>query len=184
MLTVLRSLHVLIVGSWAGMLAGFNFLGTLGVFAFFGQLDQVATPGLGRWSTETATRVAGDLMASLFPKYFAASFALGILAVVTAVLLARQTGRGWFRAAALGLAVLLLVGNIVGCYLPSTKIRVARYAALDRGDTQEADALKRQFFALHGPSLLLDWGTTALALAGLASVGLVFAPARDGKGHA
>lgn len=180
-MTLVRVLHTLALGLWAGMAAFFNGCVALKIFAYFRALAEQPTPGLSLADSEVATRMAGDLIATIFPVYFLLQCVLGLIAAATAVRLAKggSTADRW-KARLLVAACLIVWVHVGTLYRQSREIRRQQYAALDAGRTNEAQALRKQFFALHGPSLVIDFSTTALVLVALGLNGLG-AAARGGE---
>lgn len=176
----IRVVHAVTVGLWSGAVVFFNGVVAFGVFGFFGRQAQQPTPGVTFADAEVSMRLAGDLMASLFPIYFGLQCAFGFLAAATALYLAVERGRlARVRAVLLTLAFVGVLIHVGTLYRWSSEIRQQQYVALDAGRTEEAAALKARFFALHGPSLVLDWTTGVLVLASLACL----APAATATGR-
>lgn len=177
--TLARTVHLLSLGIWAGTAVFFNGCVALRIFAYFRSLPIAPPPGLPTVPTELATRMAGDLIATIFPIYFGLQLVCGTLAAGTGLWLSLGQGRWAWARALLLLVVCATVWVHVGTlYRQSTVIRDQQYSAYDAGQFEEAEKLRKQFFALHGPSLLLDFTTTALVLVALGMTGFVLPAAR------
>lgn len=173
-----RVLHALSIGAWAGVCLLFNGCVALKTFAYFRGLVDHPTPGLGGISREVASRMAGDLLATIFPVYFVLQIVLGLLATVTvwgvgAHLCRTARWRRWLVTA----TFVIVAVHHQTLYKQSTVIRAQQYAALDAGQSDEAERLRKAFFQLHGPSLVIDLTTSVLVLVSLGSLGVLIPPA-------
>lgn len=169
----IRVVHVLAIGIWAGTCVLFNGVVALKLVWYFQQLPANPTPGLADVTAPVATRMFGELIATIFPAYFTIQAICGVLAAVTSWRLAHLAMERWERIRAIlitavAIAVLIHIGTL---YQWSTVVRKAQYAALDAGDTERAEQLRKKFFSLHGPSLILDFTTTAGVLLSLGMLG-------------
>jgi acyl-phosphate glycerol 3-phosphate acyltransferase len=166
-----RVLHVLALGLWFGGGMFFSFVVTPLLFVEFGKLAE-SPPEWLPLRTETpsdpgaaahvplGTRLAGTVLAQIFPIYFAVQGACGVVALATAWGWTLRPPRGVnrLRFALIAVAFLLVVvGWPVAGKVES--LRQARYA----GDS-DANAAFDQW---HKVNLYLNLGT--LALAGVAT---------------
>ena len=174
---VVRVVHVLALAIWAGTAVFFNGCVALRIFAYFHALPQEAPPSLTGIDREVGSRMAGDLISTIFPTYFAVQLGCGLVAAATAWwLVADSQPLARSRAVLLTVTAVLVLIQIVGFYRPTSELRQQQYAALDAGDREQFETLRRRFFALHGPSLLLDCGTTLAVLVAVGMLGPALKP--------
>jgi len=150
---LLRVLYLLALGLWVGEIACFSFVVAPAVFGVLGPAG------------------AGDVVAAIFPRYYALGAAAGTVALACGVVLARRApAAGWWTGAvlvlALGLAATLWAGRVV--HPRAQRLRIALQA---RGEAPAADAAFRRAHrtavALNGVALLagaLGLGLSAAAL--------------------
>ena len=106
---------------------------------------------------------AGDVVAVVFPRYYALGVGAGVIALATGLVLARDAGGGWWRGAlvaiAIGLAVTTWAGGVV-----QPRARRLRAAMQTAGESSpEAAAFRR----LHGRAVALNAAALLAALVGL-----------------
>ena len=160
------------VGLWAGAGAFFNGCVALRIFGYFDGLEAAAPPGMEPLPAELSSRLAGDLIAGVFPTYFGLQIVCGLVAAACACVFAVDGSRGdkW-RAGVLMVLLALVVVHVGTLYRWSGQVRQEQYAALDAGDHEAYERHRKRFFALHGPSLLLDMATTLAVVGVLGSLG-------------
>lgn len=171
MLTVARVLHALGLGIWAGTTFLFNGCVAIRLVWYFQRLSESPTPGMPPVDRVVSTRMFGDLISTIFPTYFAIQLIAGAIAGITGIYLASVTGVGKWRAIVVMVALLVVSVNVMALYRPSTALRQQQYAALDAGNQEEFESLRKRFFAYHGPSLALDFASTALVFISLGMLG-------------
>lgn len=163
-----RVAHGVALGIWAGTGTFFSGCVALRIFAYFRALPAHPPPGLGPISDELASRMAGDLISTIFPVYFAVQCACGVVAAAAAWLRGPSTRRLMRMQRLLVTAAALTVClHAASLYRQATALRIQQYEALDAGRRDDYEALRRRFFGLHTVSLALDLATTAVVVASL-----------------
>lgn len=189
MLSLLRILHVLAVSLWFGSVAFFTVAGLL-IFQAFSAVSALPAEERPLWlpippafqgapveglpdplRLEQGSRAAGVAVSRIFPFYYALQAGCGVVAVLTASLLARSgegRGHGW-RGALTKLALLTVLGGW-WLELRVSELRVPRNDLTDRvllaeSPSQEllveARAARATFGMWHGFSLLQNFLTLA-----------------------
>jgi acyl-phosphate glycerol 3-phosphate acyltransferase len=163
-----KTLHVVVLGLWFGMLVFFQ-IATLQIFHSFENLGQeVQTrpawmPVTPDFDKEKGTRLAGIAVAPLFDVYFPLQGVYGFLALMTALAWSRAGPLHRLRVAVLLMAlVTVIVGWPLGHHVNT--LRIARYAA----DADVAAKAKAAFGSWHTYSLFLNFFTIILVAMGMA----------------
>ena len=176
--TLVRTLHVLVLGLWFGGAAFFNFVAAVPIFDSFKQVvnagpsdrtahQQIIDPQAPQEQKDAlASALAGSAVGPIFPRFFALQAACGLLAFFTAM--------AWWHAGKLHRRRVLLIGfalSIVAISWPlSNLVSELRLQRFDP-DAAKAEAAKAAFGTWHLASLLLSFATTCLAGAALALAG-------------
>jgi hypothetical protein len=151
---LLRFGYLLALGLWIGEVAFFSFVAAPGIFGVL---------GAGR---------AGDVVAVIFPRYYAIGMAAAGTSVATGILLGRRAAAPglWTTAVAVlavGLAATVVAGAVV--HPRAQRMRAAIHAA--GGQPGEDPAFRRT----HGAAMVLN--ATAL-VAGIVGLGVSAAALR------
>jgi hypothetical protein len=187
---LLRSLHVLSVALWFGAVAFFSLMGLLlfGAFADASRLPagerpvwlpvppayDRPSPGPGFHDPlrlEQGSRAAGVAVGRILPAYYALQAGCGMVALLTAWLLARRAAgeRGWRT----GLAAVALLTALAGWWLEGevSRLRGPRNRLTDEvlavaeppaGQVEEARLARATFATWHGYSLAQNFATLLL----------------------
>lgn len=194
MLTFTKTVHLLSLGLWFGMMVFFIILG-LTLFKTFDDLASQPAPQRPYWlpvpadlnrdiaskqfpqplRKEQGGRVAGAAVVPLFPWYFGIQAACGMLALATALAWRREGKVGRLRVTVLaGAAILVALGWAVErqvSELRETRNQLSDLAIhenpRDSGLVPQAEAARAEFGLWHGASLLLNFVTLLLVTAGM-----------------
>jgi acyl phosphate:glycerol-3-phosphate acyltransferase len=189
MLSLLRVTHVFAVALWFGSVAFFTVAGLL-IFQSFRDVSALPADQRPPWlplpeafarespdgfpnplRLEQGSRAAGVAVGGIFPVYYATQAGCGVVALLTALLLARgDEGRGdGVRLALCGLALATVLG---GWRLERrvTELRVPRNELTDQalaspspaGLIDEAREARAEFGRWHGYSLIQNFVTLVL----------------------
>jgi hypothetical protein len=138
----------LALGLWVGALVFVSFV--------------VAPAVFGAVPSETA----GTVMGAIFPRYYAFTTALGIVALLAAASL-RSAARGSRWTAIVGMMVVMLAATVYAGTVVSPRARALRPALhqepVDAAVRAEFDALHRRAVQLNGLVLLLGLGTLGVS---------------------
>ena len=183
--TLLKILHVLVLGMWFGGAAFFNFIAAVPIFESFKQVvssgpsdrtayHQIIDPGAPQEEKDAlASALAGSAVGPVFPRYFAMQAICGVLALVTALAWWNAGGKlhRWrvyvLAAAVATVAIAWPISNHV------SELRVLRFDP----NTDIAAAARADFGPWHLASLLLSCVTVLLA--GIALAMAAKLPAAD-----
>jgi hypothetical protein len=191
MLSLLRILHVLAVAIWLGSVVFFTLAGVL-IFQSFAEVSarpaterdlwlpvstpyEQPSPGDGfpdPLRLEQGSRAAGVAVSKIFPVYYALQAGCGLIAVLTALVLARREGGGAHGLRSL-LCLLALATVLGGWWLEMrvTELRGPRNQLTDRALTaespssdllDEARQARAEFGRWHGYSLVQNFLTLLL----------------------
>jgi acyl-phosphate glycerol 3-phosphate acyltransferase len=181
--TIVRGLHVLVLGLWFGGAAFFNFGTAPAIFASF--QDVVANSPSDRTAGKRiipadapdddkkalANALAGSAVGPVFPKYFGMQLVCGVIALVTAL--------SWWKLGRVHrvrgiIIVAALVSVAVGTPISDevSRLRPLRFDS----DESVKEAAKTAFAAWHLASLALSFVTVLLAGAALALAAKLPAP--------
>jgi hypothetical protein len=175
--TAARIVHGIALGIWAGSGTFFSGCVALKIFAYFRALPAQPPPGLGPVADELASRMAGDLISTIFPAYFAVQCVCGVVAAAAAWLRGPSAHRLLrIQRLLVTAAALTVCLHAASLYRQATALRIQQYAALDAGRRDDYEALRRRFFGIHTVSLALDLATTAVVVA---SLGMVAASGKE-----
>nr|HMP60432.1 DUF4149 domain-containing protein [Gemmatales bacterium] len=112
LLTLVKMVHLVALGLWAGAMFFFSFFTALPIIGKVPELMTRPDHWLQLSDAKAGTRVAGEVLDILFQRYFPFQAAVGIVTVLTAVWLATVPGwLGKIRLGLLALALLLLAVN-------------------------------------------------------------------------
>lgn len=191
MLSLLRVTHVFAVALWFGSVAFFTVAGLL-IFQSFRDVSALPADQRPSWlplpemfarespegfptplRLEQGSRAAGVAVSGIFPVYYAAQAGCGVVALLTALLLARG-GEGRGHGVRLSLCALALVTVLGGWWLEYrvTELRVPRNELTEQAlatsspsaeRLAEARAARAEFGRWHGYSLIQNFVTLALA---------------------
>ncbi|HEV3145671.1 MAG TPA: glycerol-3-phosphate 1-O-acyltransferase PlsY [Gemmataceae bacterium] len=145
MTTASKVIHVLALGLWFGMIVFFTFVAAIVIFRTLDMYD---------------SRLAGELVANIFPFYFLIQGICGLLAMITALgftRVERERRVHRLRFYVVTLAVL----TVIAAWPLNNRIRDLRFLRYDR-DPEVAKVAKEQFGRWHTASLFLNFGTVAL----------------------
>jgi hypothetical protein len=206
MLCFCKTLHVLSVALWFGSVAFFTIAGLL-IFQAFEDLSRkpeserpwLPVPAMFQHDPpakgfpdplrlEQGSRAAGVAVSRIFPVYYGLQLGCGIVALFTALVIARSgegRGHGWRIA----LCVLALATVGLGWWLETvvSERRVPRNELTDailtasaptQDQVQEAQAARAEFGRWHGYSLMQNFATLVLAMVLTAMAGHL--PGRTG----
>jgi uncharacterized protein DUF4149 len=143
---LLRFVHLLALGLWVGEITFFSFIAAPAIFRVLG-----------------APR-AGEVVAAIFPRYYALGIAAGAIALTTAVVLGgRATADGPWKAAALALGLALAATLWAGLrvYPETRRVRAEMEIA------GPASPAAERFARLHRRAVALNAASLVGALAGL-----------------
>lgn len=137
----------LALGLWVGALVFVSFV--------------VAPAVFGTVPSETA----GTVMGAIFPRYYAFTIAVGIVALLAALPL-RSTARGSGWAAIVGMMIVMLAATAYAGLVVSPRARAIRPALhqepVDPAVRAEFDGLHRRAVQLNGLVLLLGLGAMSV----------------------
>jgi len=143
---VVRFVHLLAVGIWIGEIVFFSFVGAPAIFQVL----------------ERAR--AGDVTSAIFPRYYALGLGAGVVAALSAfVLAARAAAPGAWRAAAASLALGVVLTGVAGWHL-TPRARALRPMLQT---APPGDPVHVEFARIHRWAVGLNAGTLAVALVGL-----------------
>lgn len=144
---LVRFVYLLAVAVWIGEIVCFSFLIAPAIFGVLGPAR------------------AGDLVAAIFPRYYALGMGAGTVALATGLVLARgAVAAGWWRAACVAL-VLGLAATVYAGVVVEPRARTLRAAMQAAGEGSPAAA---DFRALHGRAVMLNGAALLAGLVGLA----------------
>jgi len=152
---LLRTAHLLALGTWVGSVVFFSFFTAP---TLFGALPR---------------DMAGRAVSAIFPRYYALGAACGAVALLTGLLLgARQPAFGRLLA-----CELILLGSMTGIVLYAGRVVLpqaaqARLALPALEGTSAHDAAKARFDSLHQRSVLLNGTVLILGIASTVLVAL------------
>ena len=152
MLEVLKFIHLLSIVVWLGMLIFFTFLGAPSIFKTLPK------------------ETAGDVVGSIFPKYWITGYITSVLATATLIATSsmRMAWPGWRLPVLIAMTVISFYsGLVVGKKARSIKAKI-------REGSDDLEALKRDFRKIHAVSAILNITviTLGLVLVFLTSVAL------------
>ena len=152
MLEVLKFIHLLSIVVWLGMLIFFTFLGAPSIFKTLPK------------------ETAGDVVGSIFPKYWITGYITSVLATATLIAISsmRMAWPGWRLPVLIAMTVISFYsGLVVGKKARSIKAKI-------REGSDDLEALKRDFRKIHAVSAILNITviTLGLVLVFLTSVAL------------
>lgn len=190
--SLLRSLHALSVSLWFGSVAFFTIAGLL----IFQSFQEKATPDIAdreAWfplptlysgespgkgfpeplRLEQGSRAAGVAVSPIFPVYYAMQTGCGVIALFTALILARS-GEGCCHGWRIGIVSLALATALAGWWLEGevSRLRVPRNELTDAllatqsppaSQVEAAREARANFGRWHGYSLLQNFATLLLA---------------------
>jgi hypothetical protein len=192
MLCFCKTLHVLSVALWFGSVAFFTVAGLL-IFQAFSDLSRkpesdrpwFPVPEMFRRDPpakdfpdplrlEQGSRAAGVAVSRIFPVYYGLQVGCGIVALVTALAIARA-GQGSGQRWRIVLCVLALTTVGLGWWLETVvgELRIPRNELTDKVLTisaptqqqlEEAQAARAEFGRWHGYSLMQNFATLALVM--------------------
>jgi hypothetical protein len=187
MLPLLRVTHVFAVALWLGSVAFFTVAGLL-IFQSFRDVSALPADQRPTWlplpemfarespegfptplRLEQGSRAAGVAVSGIFPVYYVTQAACGVVALLTALLLARG-GEGRGHGVRLALCALALATALGGWWLERrvTELRVPRNELTDQVLATptppaellaEARAARAEFGRWHGYSLIQNFAT-------------------------
>ena len=166
---ICKVLHLVSLALWGGAALFFSYLTTPRIFSYLrDQLPTSPLHGLQGVTPDVGRRLAGDVVGTIFPTYFAFQVFAGVLAFAAGGVLARcgqrlEKVRCWLVAVALGLVLL----HVATVYPRSVRILAESYQAQAAGDSPRAEELRKTFGMWHGVSQLLNFVTIALVIAAL-----------------
>jgi hypothetical protein len=173
MLSLVKMVHLLALGLWAGAMVFFSFFTALPIIGEWPARLTQAGHWMGIQDAKQGTRAAGEVLDLLFQRYFPFQLVVGLVAVATALWLA--TLPGWLakaRALVLVMALALTAANWFYLAPAVHQARAERYGA----DAQVAAAAEASFGSLHTRSLLADMAALLLVLIALGSAAWLPAP--------
>lgn len=148
MRTIATIVLTLALGLWVGALVFVSFV--------------VAPAVFGAVPSETA----GTVMGAIFPRYYAFTIAVGIVALLAAVPL-RSAAHGSRWTATVGMMVVMLAATVYAGTVVSPRARALRPALhhepVDAAVRAEFDALHRRAVQLNGLVLLLGLGALGVS---------------------
>jgi acyl-phosphate glycerol 3-phosphate acyltransferase len=172
MTTVSKAIHVLALGLWFGTVVFFTFvvalvifrtLETYGEMSFNERPDWLPLPH--QFTKESGTRLAGEIVAPIFPFYFLIQGLCGLLVLITSLSFTRaERGRRVHRWRFY--IVTLAVLTIVVAWPLNNRIHELRLQRYDH-DPEVAKVAKEQFGRWHTASLFLNFGTVLLVAAAM-----------------
>lgn len=170
-----RVIHTVCLGLWAGGAVTFSFLAAPRIFSYLhGELPTNPPAGVSGISDEVGRELAGNVVARIFPWYFASQIACGVFATGAGIALARRGGRlDRVRAALVAAALLIVAAHAATVYPKSVVVLKEHYAARDRGDANAAQSLRASFGMWHGISQTLNVTTIALVVVALGLAGVM-----------
>jgi hypothetical protein len=189
MIPFLRSLHLLALSCWFGSLVFFSIVGLL-IFNAFEEVARLPSESRPLWlplpaefsrdslgkgfpepiRLEQGSRAAGVAVSKIFPVYYALQTGCALVALLSALVLARSslgTGhrlRVWLAAIALA-TVLLGWGlevYVAELRVPRNTLTDEVLIASEQGPIEEARAARAKFGMWHGMSLLQNFATLAV----------------------
>jgi hypothetical protein len=157
------------LGLWAGGGLFFSFVAAPRIFAYLrDELPSEPPPEFRGLNSEIGLRLAGNTVGAIFPTYFASQIILGVLAVSSGFVLAKQGRRLGKVRCALAFAALAIVSiHAATVYPRSVRVRDSHYAAKAAGDEPKAIELRKTFGMWHGASQVLNIVTLLLVVAAL-----------------
>jgi hypothetical protein len=177
MMTLVKMIHVLSLGLWAGGMTFFMFFTAL---PLIGQLpENVKQPG--HWLNSThggdGIRLAGESLEIVFARYFPYQVICGLIALGTSLVWFNT--EGWVHKLRIGILVAAVGLAVVNwLYLAPTvsQARTERYST----DPKVKEQAEATFKKMHGYSLTTDIVTLLLAGAGLAMTVWLPMPVKEG----
>jgi acyl phosphate:glycerol-3-phosphate acyltransferase len=185
--TLIRSLHVLALGTWFGGAAFFNFVAAPAIFESFKEVVNgspsdrtafetiISSDATPERKNALASALAGAAVGPVFPKYFAMQAICGLIALFTAMTWFNAEGGRKvhrLRVFLIGTGLLLVIAGWPLSELVSD-LRLQRFDP----NTATAAAAKDAFAVWHLVSLLLSFVTVVLA--GIALAMAAKLPAED-----
>ena len=142
MLELLGFIHLLSIVVWLGMLIFFTFLGAPSIFKTLPK------------------ETAGDVVGSIFPKYWITGYITSVLATATLIAISsiQMAWPGWRLPILIAMTVISFYsGLVVGVKARSIKAKI-------RGGSDALEALKRDFKKIHAVSAILNITVITLGL--------------------
>lgn len=149
-MNLLKFAHLLSVSLWVGMVVFFTVL---------------ATPALFKYLPR---EVAGDVVGVLFPRYWAAGYALAFLSLST--LLALSYIGKYLPAARLVLIGIMTALTLYSGLVVSARAREVKVLVREAPEGAGKEELKKEFRSLHARSAVMNM---AVLLSGVALVFLI-----------
>ena len=176
MMLLLKIVHVLALGLWAGGVTFFSFFTALPLLKEIPEKVQQPGSWLGPLGPQNGTRLAGESLEIIFARYFPYQVVCGLIALLTS--LAWFSAEGWvhkLRVVFLAVAVTLAATNWLYLAPQVSQARAQRYVE-DPAVKEQAESV---FKKLHGYSLGADMLTLLLVVVALALTVLLPIPVRE-----
>ena len=134
MLELLNFIHLLSIVVWLGMLIFFTFLAAPSIFKVLPK------------------ETAGDVVGSIFPKYWITGYVTSVLATATLIATAslQAAWPGWRLPVLIAMtAISFYSGLVIGVKARGIKAKI-------RADSDDKEALRRDFKRVHAVSAILN----------------------------
>jgi hypothetical protein len=166
-----KVIHVLALGLWFGSSVFFTFVATVLIFKTLREYGALSLNERPTWplpngfNEDSGTRLAGEIVAPMFPFYFLIQGICGFLAMITALGFTRIERLRRIHRLRFYVITLAVLTVIAGWPL-NIKIHDLREQRYDR-DPEIAKVAKAEFGRWHMISLFLNFGTVALVTVGM-----------------
>jgi acyl-phosphate glycerol 3-phosphate acyltransferase len=173
MTTASKVIHVLAIGLWFGTVVFFTFVVALVIFRTLETYGEMSFNERPSWlplphqfTKESGTRLAGEIVAPIFPFYFLIQGICGLLLLITSLGFTRAERERRVHRWRFYLVTLAVLTIVVAWPLNNRihELRVQRYDQ----DPEVAKVAKEQFSRWHTASLFLNFGTVLLVTAAMA----------------
>ncbi len=141
-----KYIHLLSLVVWLGAMTFFSFIGAPAIFK---TLDR---------------STAGDVVAVIFPKYYAIGYVCSILAILTLAFIVSKTGITSASKAGLITLVVMFILTLGSGLVVAPKVKNIKEQIRQTTDTAKSEALNTEFKKLHGISMALNGVTWIVGL--------------------